>query len=60
MEVAKNLDNAARDRGSSELEIYALFDELLKEAKKLKIEIMKYLGKPIANDDLDITGLIQK
>ena len=55
--MAEQLDNACMINDYSEqTEIYAVFEELLKEAERLKKEIMKYSGIPPQEDTLEQIG----
>lgn len=55
--MAEKLDNACMINDNSEqTEIHAVFEELLKEAEKLKKEIMKYSGIPYKEDNLETIG----
>jgi phage host-nuclease inhibitor protein Gam len=57
VEVAKKLENATMvNDNSEETEICAIFEEVLKEAEKLKKEIMKYCGTPFESDALEKIG----
>ena len=57
VQVAEKLDNACMINDNSEqTEIHAVFEELLKEAERLKKEIMKYSGIPFQEDNLEKIG----
>ena len=54
VQVAEKLDNASMINDNSEqTEILAVFEELLKEAEKLKKEIMKYSGTALQEDNFE-------